>query len=95
MKTHSNPPTGYIVITPGSDPYARECSDIANLIQQALDPDETVAIYPAKPGNAQAVRDLHERRDSDTGQAYCDVCSNHGDTDWPCATIRALDTDEK
>lgn len=37
------------------------------------------------------VRDLHERRDSDAGYAYCDVCSNHGDTTWPCATIRALD----
>lgn len=36
------------------------------------------------------VRDLHERRDSDTGSAYCDVCANHGDTVWPCATIRAL-----
>lgn len=22
---------------------------------------------------------------------YCDVCSNHGDTGWPCATLRALD----
>ncbi|MFF1301080.1 hypothetical protein [Streptomyces sp. NPDC058296] len=42
----------------------------------------------------QRVRELHEKRDSDTGHPYCDVCSNHGDTDWPCATIRALDGTE-
>jgi hypothetical protein len=94
MKTHSNPPTGYVVITPGPDPYARECSDIVNVIQQGLDLDETVTIHPGRPGDAQAVRDLHERRDSDTGKDYCDVCSNHGDIDWPCATIRALDGTE-
>jgi hypothetical protein len=40
---------------------------------------------------AQRVRGLHERRDPDAGDPYCDVCSNHGDTAWPCATIRALD----
>ncbi|MFF8784770.1 hypothetical protein [Streptomyces sp. NPDC015125] len=22
---------------------------------------------------------------------YCDLCSNHGDITWPCATVRALD----
>lgn len=36
------------------------------------------------------VRDLHERRDSDAGGSYCNLCSNHGDITWPCATIRAL-----
>ncbi|MGY5127329.1 hypothetical protein [Streptomyces nigrescens] len=34
------------------------------------------------------VRALHEYiEDAD----YCDVCSNHGDIAWPCATIAALD----
>lgn len=44
MKTHSNPPTGHITITPGPGPYDRECSDIVNVIQQGLDFDETVTI---------------------------------------------------
>lgn len=35
-----------------------------------------------------AVRALHER---DPEADYCDVCSNHGDITWPCATIAALD----
>ncbi|MFI9194129.1 hypothetical protein ACIG0A_33125 [Streptomyces californicus] len=51
MKTHSNPPTGYIVITPGPGPYDRECADIVNVIQQALDADETVTIHQGKPGS--------------------------------------------
>jgi hypothetical protein len=39
----------------------------------------------------QRVRELHQHQpDAD----YCDVCSNHGDIDWPCATIRALDGTE-
>jgi len=34
------------------------------------------------------VRALHQHQpDAD----YCDLCSNHGDTTWPCATLRALD----
>jgi hypothetical protein len=37
-----------------------------------------------------AVRKLHER---DPDADYCAVCSNHGDTTWPCATIQALDAD--
>ena len=35
-----------------------------------------------------AVRALHQQQ-PDAG--YCDMCSNHGDITWPCATIRALD----
>ncbi|MFD7867969.1 hypothetical protein [Streptomyces sp. NPDC059783] len=91
MKTHSDCPTGYITITPGPGPYDRECPDIVRVIRQRLAADETVTIQQGKPGNAQAVRDLHERYDSDAGGAYCNLCSNHGDTNWPCATIRALD----
>ncbi|MEW1754122.1 hypothetical protein [Streptomyces angustmyceticus] len=35
------------------------------------------------------VRALHQHnRDAD----YCDLCSNHGDVAWPCATLRALET---
>ena len=41
------------------------------------------------------VRALHERYESDGGGAYCNLCSNHGDIDWPCATIRALDGAEQ
>ncbi|MFD3908841.1 hypothetical protein ACFXOL_20985 [Streptomyces californicus] len=39
----------------------------------------------------EAVRELHERCESEaeTGP-YCGLCSNHGDTNWPCATGRAL-----
>ncbi|MFI7096748.1 hypothetical protein [Streptomyces lydicus] len=33
-------------------------------------------------------RALHQRNE-DAG--YCDLCSNHGDITWPCATIAALD----
>lgn len=92
MKMHSNPPTGYIVITPGPGPHDRECSDIVNFIQHGLDSDETVTIHPGRPGNAEAVRQLHQHQpDAD----YCDLCSNHGDTTWPCATIRALNTTEQ
>lgn len=36
------------------------------------------------------VRDLHQPVDAGIGPS-CDVCSNHGDTAWPCATLRALD----
>lgn len=54
--------------------------------QQAVD---------AYRGSAQAVRDLHERREGTDGSAYCDLCSNHGDITWPCATIRALDSTEQ
>ena len=43
------------------------------------------------PDGATAVRDLHERCESDYSTVYCDLCSNHGDTTWPCATIAALD----
>ncbi|MFF3547100.1 hypothetical protein ACFYXD_35345 [Streptomyces platensis] len=42
-------------------------------------------------GAIERVRALHERREADDGSTYCDVCSNHGDIAWPCATIRALD----
>lgn len=34
------------------------------------------------------VRALHTR---DEDADYCTVCSNHGDVQWPCATIAALD----
>lgn len=40
------------------------------------------------------VRALHERREGDDGSTYCDVCSNHGDVTWPCATIAALEGQE-
>ena len=40
----------------------------------------------------QRVRALHERIDG-AGGPYCDVCSNHGDIGWPCATLTALDGD--
>lgn len=92
MKTNSDPPTGYITIAPGPGPYDRKCSDIVTVIQQRLESDETVTIHQGAPGNAQAVRDLHDRRDANdgAGSAYCDVCANHGDITWPCATIRAL-----
>ncbi|NJA56689.1 hypothetical protein [Streptomyces sp. NEAU-H3] len=42
------------------------------------------------------VRKLHERinaEDADGG--YCDLCSNHGDIHWPCATIKALDGENR
>lgn len=88
MKTNSNPPTGYITIQPGPGPYDRECADIVRDIEHRLDPDETVTVHDGRPGNAQAVRELHQHQpDAD----YCDLCSNHGDTTWPCATVRALD----
>ena len=37
------------------------------------------------------VRDLHTRYE---GGGSCEVCSNHGDVQWPCATLRALDSQE-
>ncbi|MEU5824879.1 hypothetical protein [Streptomyces sp. NPDC047803] len=47
-------------------------------------------------GAAQRVRNLHERRETEDGTgAYCDLCSSHGDINWPCATIRALDGAEQ
>ncbi|MFD3336071.1 hypothetical protein ACFWV1_26005 [Streptomyces sp. NPDC058700] len=92
MKTNSEPPVGHIIIQPGPGPYDRECADIVRVIEHALDSDETITIHNGRPGNVQAVRDLHQRQpDAD----YCDVCSNHGDITWPCATIRALDGIEK
>ena len=49
-----------------------------------------------RAANAEAdihqVRVLHRHnRDAD----YCDLCANHGDVDWPCATIRALDGEQQ
>ncbi|MGW2920368.1 hypothetical protein ACWDBF_21255 [Streptomyces angustmyceticus] len=37
---------------------------------------------------ADRVRSLHPYNE-DAG--YCDLCSNHGDITWPCATVKALD----
>lgn len=37
------------------------------------------------------VRALHERMEGYGDFDYCDVCSNHGDIRWPCATIRAIE----
>ncbi|MFH9426038.1 hypothetical protein [Streptomyces sp. NPDC017529] len=37
------------------------------------------------------VRALHTRNE-DAG--YCDLCADHGDVDWPCATIAALTPSE-
>lgn len=92
MKTNSNPPAGYITIQPGPGPYDRECTDIVRGIEGLLDLDETVTIHQGRPGNVDAVRALHKHNvDAD----YCDLCSNHGDTTWPCATIRALDTTDR
>jgi uncharacterized protein (UPF0212 family) len=39
----------------------------------------------------KAIRDLHERVELDSGGEYCDVCSNHGDAHWPCATVAAVE----
>ncbi|MEU1088952.1 hypothetical protein ABZ401_19315 [Streptomyces sp. NPDC005892] len=42
---------------------------------------------------ARRIRAQHERRESHTPLgAYCDLCSNHGDITWPCATISALES---
>lgn len=39
----------------------------------------------------QAVLTVHEERESAyVGGSYCDLCSNHGDITWPCATVKAL-----
>lgn len=38
-----------------------------------------------------AVAALHVHN---TDADYCDLCANHGDTGWPCATIRALGPQE-
>lgn len=98
------------VQTPGEtihDTITRMASDTTRLHLQAVDAVllahlETHAIPQFVTKLAEQrdaihrVRDLHERRESDAGpgRAYCDVCSNHGDTTWPCATIRALDTEK-
>uniref|UniRef100_UPI0030E0A33E hypothetical protein n=1 Tax=Streptomyces tubercidicus TaxID=47759 RepID=UPI0030E0A33E len=42
----------------------------------------------ASIGRARA---LHQHNED---ASYCDVCSNHGDLAWPCATIAALDGPE-
>lgn len=38
-----------------------------------------------------AVAALHTHN---TDADYCDLCANHGDIQWPCATIRALNPQE-
>lgn len=47
-----------------------------------------------KARDEAAVRKLHERREGDDGSLYCDLCSNHGDITWPCATVRVLSSAE-
>lgn len=37
------------------------------------------------------VRALHEQLGGRGEDAYCYVCSDHGDIDWPCATVAAID----
>jgi hypothetical protein len=85
------------------DTVARMAGDTARLHVQAMDATlrghletHTIPQFVIKLAEqrdaVQRVRDLHEKRESEAGPgAYCDVCSNHGDTTWPCATIRALD----
>lgn len=36
---------------------------------------------------------LHEVTEGADGSRYCGLCSNHGDTNWPCVTVQALDTE--
>ncbi|HET6634405.1 MAG TPA: hypothetical protein VFH77_05190 [Streptomyces sp.] len=36
------------------------------------------------------VRAVHERIGGPGDDAFCYVCSNHGDIDWPCATVAAI-----
>src|SRR5690242_14711646 len=89
------------------DMVASTASDTARLHAQAVDavllehlethtiPQFVTKLAEQRDG-AQRVRTLHERRDSEAGTgAYCDLCSNHGDITWPCATIRALDGTEQ
>lgn len=47
---------------------------------------------------ANAEADIHSARllhKHNAEDDYCDLCSNHGDVDWPCATIRALDGEQR
>lgn len=38
-----------------------------------------------------SVLEVHEKREGADGSVYCDLCSNHGDVHWPCATVEAMD----
>jgi hypothetical protein len=69
----------------GGFPHPQD-EDVANLSMRLVQPE-----LDRLTSAIQRVRDVHERRDSDTGSVYCDLCSNHGDITWPCTTIRALD----
>lgn len=37
------------------------------------------------------VRAVHERIGGPGDDAFCYVCSNHGDIEWPCRTVAAID----
>jgi hypothetical protein len=55
---------------------------------QRIDP---LILWPGeKTHSEQAVARIHERIAGADGSEYCDLCSNHGDVHWPCATMRAL-----
>ncbi|MFE4915787.1 hypothetical protein ACFRCX_30245 [Streptomyces sp. NPDC056652] len=73
----------------GGFPHPQD-EDVANLAMNIVQPE-----LDRLASALQRARDLHERREGDSNSAYCDVCANHGDIAWPCATIRALNGTEK
>ncbi|MEU8682900.1 hypothetical protein [Streptomyces sp. NPDC048611] len=68
------------------DAAADAATAVADAEQRALRAELDDALASIK-----RVRSVHRRREGDSGSTYCEPCSNHGDIQWPCATIRALE----
>lgn len=41
------------------------------------------------------IRMVHKKVRLTDDSFYCDLCSNHGDIQWPCRTIRAMENRDR
>lgn len=78
----------------GLECEGEESGDIwrVQIIDGIADKIEPQIVWPDEPTESEKrVRALHPQVTGDDGSVYCDLCSNHGDIHWPCATLAALE----
>lgn len=64
------------------------CDQIAELEARVA---ELEAELVSVRSSVDRVRAVHEQLGGTGEDAFCYVCSNHGDIDWPCRTVAAID----
>lgn len=57
---------------------------------QAVRSDPMIVWPGENPPAVDRVLALHHRIDASDDSWLCEVCSNHGDVFWPCATVKAV-----